>query len=494
MDKMFVREAFIYGLCGVLSRFIMVFTAPIYTRSLTRAEYGLYNLCVTVATILVILAETGTCTGYVREYYAAVRNKRVRSLSGSVVVYNLASFALLLLVVLTVKQWLPGLTVLVGDKVILPIAVVVLPMLINDIASSLLRLERKAKLFLLFSMMRVLLLMGMGLYTVGVLKLGIPALLWSSVVAQSIMCIISFAIIVRFSGLTISLAYIRPVISFGFPNMISSLIGWIQSAMGRLFIAGALSLAILGSYSIAIKVAMIFLIMDMAFRQVWIPYSCKLFAIGGTERIIANVLPVWLYAGTVCVVVVTFCSPFIVRVLAPIEYMDAVPVIGTLCFAYFWNSATLILGAGNNWARKTWYNTISILASCAVSLAMLYFGTRRYGMPLVAASLLAGSLIKATLIGLTSQRNHYIPFARKPIYAAVAVTFLHAAGSYFVYEHMRPYNWVFHVRVFLALTIFLGIAWHLILPAPSRQAVLNYVNRQLAGYFAWRKGILAEPQ
>src|SRR4051812_2556318 len=57
--KQLGKESFIYGISGMLNKFIAVFLVPLYTRVFTEVEYGTQGLLVSVLTLAAMVAVLG---------------------------------------------------------------------------------------------------------------------------------------------------------------------------------------------------------------------------------------------------------------------------------------------------------------------------------------------------------------------------------------------------------------------------------------------------
>jgi len=432
MRQQWVKEGFIYGLTAALSRFMGVFLAPIYTRFLTTEKYGLLDLAITVGAILIILAETQTASAFSRSYFESKERGDRNVLAGTLLTYYAVGHIVLWVVMWALwgklLQYLPGF----HSGLMVPIILGVLPTQILDLVKMLLRLEHQARTFLFLSLGQVVLGAVWGITAVVLFHAGVPGILWAHAGSKILFAGISLFLLYRLIGISPGLKYLRELLAYGLPLVPAVLGNWVQSYMSRFFIVGMLSLSVLGVYSIASKIASVFLLLIIAFRQVWGPYMMMQFVEPESEGKFAKAFNVYAFVMFVGLVFVSVVAPFLVRILAAKSYWSAVPLVAILAAAYLWDGSFNILAAGNAWSRKTYYNTLGCLVGGLLNVVLLWWGLGRFGLVAVAGAFLAGTITKALLALWTAQRTHYIPFSNTAIAIMLVITVSYSAFSYWL--------------------------------------------------------------
>lgn len=434
MRLWWLREGLIYGLAGVLAKFTGFFLAPIFTRVLTTTEYGLLDLATVAFAVLLLLAESQLPMGVMREYQEAKNRDDRGALIGSVLIYYLFSYLIVVLLVWLTKDLLaehfPGF----DHQILLPVLVGILPMQFVGLVSMILRLEQRPWGFLLLSVGQIVLGGVCGTIALLVFDAGVPGILWGFALSQITFGAISLVFILHALAPVFSMQYTRGLLGFCLPIVLSAVGGWVQTSASRFFIVGALSLSALGVYSIAFKIASVMLLMDFALKQVWGPYAFKKFAVPGSEIVFVKALNICLFSVFGVAVIVTTVSPILLWILAPEEYWGAAPFVGILAMAYVWHTASMLFAAGNFWARKTAYNAVAIIAADALSIALLWWGTSKYGLLLVSIVFLASKAVGSLALLWTSQRNHYIPYSMRAIVSLIVLSVAYPTSSYLLSE------------------------------------------------------------
>jgi len=430
MKFWWLRDGLIYGLSGVLARFVGFFLAPFYTRLMSQEQYGVLDLATALTAILLILSESQMISGYIRSYYEARERGERHLLAGSVMVYFTFSAAVLIGALWTFRERLAAHLPGFEATYLLPILVSLFPQQIIALGLGTLRMERKARSYLLINVSQICLAAVFGLIAAGPLDYEAVGVLWGLALARVIMAAVSLFVLMRSVKVRPSLQYMRELAAFSLPIVPAVLGNWTQSYVSRFFIVTYLSLANLGVYSIAAKVAGVAAVFTMAFRMVWEPTAVALYGKEGTEPQFVRAAELYGFCMFGFLVLLTSGSPFLVRILVPESYWGAERYIPILCGGFILSDWSMLFSSGNNWARKTYYNTIGNLIAALAAVGLLWWGTERFGLIHVTCAYAVVAVLKNQLVLYTSQRNHYMPFAHGTILATISVYIAYVLAVY----------------------------------------------------------------
>ena len=246
------------------------------------------------------------------------------------------------------------------------------------------------------------------------------------------------------------MTFLKETALYSMPIVPAVLGSWLNNYIGRIFIAGTLSLSMLGIYSIAFKVCLLMVLAGGAFKQTWSPRANELFTQKGSESQFADALNYYLLGFSLLVIIIVSASPIIVRILAPEEFYPAIGIIGIITVGLFWDGAKNIIGSGNSWARKTYYNSIASISGGIINILILYFFIKTGGIVMVAIGFTLGAIMQAMLLLYTSQKNHFIPFSNNNL----LITFILLTG----YSLVSYYSFnAFSLFGFIAMQIIVGV-------------------------------------
>ena len=434
MSKNFLKNFSIYGIGGMISRFAGIITAPIYTRILGAEGYGLLDLLLSISAILIILATMEMHSGYSRSYFKAKGKGELETLRGSVMLFFIGSYLILLIFFFLffqlIEQWIN----LFDISLLVPVVLGILPVMIITLTLITIQFEQKPLLYSMISILNLFFTAGGGVFSVFYLDLGVSGILWSNAIVGFIVVFILSVTLPIYTNFKFNIRYIKEVASYSIPIVPAVLGAWLNNYIGRIYISGALTLSMLGVYSISFKLALIMMLAIGAFNQTWSPRANKLFNQKGSEPQFAKVLNYYLFIFSFLVFLIVSASPLIVRILAPEEFYPAIGITSIIVVGSFWDGAKHILAAGNNWDRKTYFNSIASIAGGVANFLLLYFFIKTGGIIIAAVGFTLGMIIQVGLLLYTSQKNHYIPYS----YINLIITLILLTGyslvSYYLYN------------------------------------------------------------
>jgi O-antigen/teichoic acid export membrane protein len=175
---------------------------------------------------------------------------------------------------------------------------------------------------------------------------------------------------------------------------------------------GYLTLADIGLYTVALKIASLFRLLDSAFRMAWGPFMWEHFERPGHQEIYQRVMKV-VTAGVFTLVLLTaLFTDEILALLTTEEYASAAPLIGVLAFSIGLTIVGQIVWLGPAIRKRTEYNTLAVYISVGVNILLLYVLVPAYGLIGVAACMLASTTVSLVLGWSISERLYYVGFSK----------------------------------------------------------------------------------
>ncbi len=184
MLKKLIKESFIYGLSGYISKFIGVFLLPLYTSVLTPSDYGILDLLnsVSVFTSFLIISGTDASLGY---YYFRREFQQEKNLIVSTGLIIRVCLALAVAFILIV--FAPALSDLLfhgnGAIYIRLYAVYIVFNSIYFFTTELLRFSMKPWVYTIFSSGNVLINILSAILFVLVLRYGVTGAIYASIIS-----------------------------------------------------------------------------------------------------------------------------------------------------------------------------------------------------------------------------------------------------------------------------------------------------------------------
>ncbi|MCC7159431.1 MAG: oligosaccharide flippase family protein [Ignavibacteria bacterium] len=371
MLKKLIRESFIYGLSGYISKFIGVFLLPLYTSVLTPSDYGILDLLnsVSVFTSFIIISGTDASLGYYyfRREFQAEKNLLVSS--GLIIRISFAVTVALILMILA-----PSLSDLLfhgnGEHFIRLYAVYIVFNSIYFFTTELLRFSMKPWIYTVFSSGNVLVNILSAILFVLILEYGVTGAIYASIISYGLFAIAGVVYVIKNFKLKFSLKWAKNILFYGFPLIGTAVASWVLNYSDRYFLNYLSGLNQIGIYSVGLKVAAIMGMLAGAFQMAWGPFAADIQYEPNARRIYAKVFQIYFILNILLVFNVSIFAGEILRVLTQPAYYSAVFVIPLLCFSAVFTGAYFIAAAGIGLTKKLQHTIWITVVAAAVNILM----------------------------------------------------------------------------------------------------------------------------
>jgi O-antigen/teichoic acid export membrane protein len=404
-----MTSAAVYSVGFVVQRAIGVIMLPLYTRAIAPSQYGALGILLSLYIVVGIFFSAGLEASIIRNYFQlAERPERRQEYLDSVwrflVVYPLIASGLL---AAAVWPFLGGSRSIDGLDVILMLLAAAFNTAGTALPLAVLRSRQDLRGYL---------------WMTAVTALGTPALTVMFVVLlhQGIRGWFLAAVIINFAAFAAATVIVpwRPrahfnwrVVSaallFSLPLIPHFISAWALQLADRLVIAGIVSAAQLGIYSLASNLASSILVLVMALNQGFTPTYAKAGAQPGHEKELSDVVMLQI----TIVIGLTLCGallgPSTVEILTAPDYHSAAPLVPWIVLGYGFlgvyfvpmNGATL--GAG----RHT-FAWVSSASSAATNIALLLLFVPRYGVYAAAVASAVGYFVLLVLMSIWAHARY----------------------------------------------------------------------------------------
>ena len=447
MLKKLLKESFIYGLSGYISKFIGVFLLPLYTAVLSPSDYGILDLLNSVAVFSSFLIISGTDASvgyyYFRKEFQAEKNILVSS--GLII---RIVFALSIAAILVIAS--PFLSDLIfhgeGRELIMLYSVYIAFNAVYFFATELLRFSIKPWMYTFFSTGNVLLNILSAILFVLVLKLGVTGVIYASIISYGFFAIIGVIYIVKNYRLQFSFKWAKNILAYGAPLIGTAVASWVLNYSDRYFLNYLSGLNQIGIYSVGLKVAAIMGAFSGAFQMAWGPFCADIQYEPNAKKIYAKVFQLYFVLNTILVFMVSIFATEILKVLTQPTYYSAVYVIPLLCFSMVFTGGYFIAAAGIGLAKKLQHTIWIMVLAAGVNILLNTLLTPAWLSVGSAIAILAANFTIFIFTLITSQKYYRIEYK----YSFIAA--LMSASGLLIWLSS-------HFRIVLWMKILLGIVY-----------------------------------
>ena len=433
--KRLTSQSLIYGLGGLISRFLSVLLLPLYTSYLHGRDYGRVETLTALTAVLVVLLRLGIASAFFRYYFDSPEwEHRVRVVRTSFW-FTMGSATLGLAAGWIAAELIAdALSLGHGQAWLVRAAFVGLWAQLNyEQLTSLFRVEERPVLFTAATIANLLVTVGATVILVVHFHqkaMGVIVGNWVGTLA------VYFVLLGcrRYQlGLEFNRELFRQMNRFGMPLVPAQLAIWTLNFADRVFIAKFKGQTEVGHYSIGVRIASATLLLLSAFRLAWPAFAYSIEDEREAKRTYGFVLTYLLFVTCWISLALGVLAPWLIRLLTSRpEFYSGSRVVGLLSFsAAAWGAYTVVaIGIGR--ARFTQFNWVVSGAAAVINFGLCFALVPPYGMIGAAISVAAAMTAMFVLMTIHAQRVYPVPYQwRRVGLVVLAAVGLTAAGRGF---------------------------------------------------------------
>lgn len=439
--KQLTRQTAIYGAGNILSRLVTFLLLPLFTHALTPEEYGLVTLVYVFLGFMNIIYHYGLDSAFMR-YTSDARDSDQRNRFFSTALWLIlgSSTVLSVLIVAGAESLAGG---LLGNPVHRHLFILAAGILLLDalghVPFALLRLEDKARLFVVIKLINVITTLGFNIYLVAFLDQGITGVFTSALIASLVttVCVLGTTFSVIRPAFSPKLA--RSFLIFGLPFVPAGLASISMEMIDRYLLAYLKDAATVGIYSAGYKLGIFMLLLTTAFHYAWQPFFLRLGKNEESRSVFSKVFTIYVFAALLVWICISNFVHELIRVriagyslIGPAFY-DAEPVVPLILVAYVFHGAYLNFLPGIYFEKKTHMIPLITGVGAVVNVGLNFLLIPPYGMMGAAAATVAGYVTMTVGAFVISRRLFAVPYewsrvVRIVISLLIAVSIVFAFG------------------------------------------------------------------
>ena len=477
--KQLGQESVIYGLGGVVSKFIGFFLLPIYTRVFSPSDYGVMDVIATMVALGGVILSAGTDSAM--SYYF-FKTKEVKDQQKTVTMTAVYLFLINTLVAMTVWLTAEKISALAfgepGFAIYLRIAVLSIPFTsLNSANLNLLRLRRRPVIYVSLAIASLLLSIAFNIYLVVVLRVGIIGVFWTQAITAVFSSAIGSFANREYIGRIFDWSRLAQLLRYGLPLIIGGLSAWSIVYLGRYFLLRYSTLDEIGLYSVGARFASAVALVTSAFRKANLPFLFEAMSDKDAPLVYSRTLTYFiLLTSLICVPVSLFARPAL-TLLTTEAYVNAYQVVALLAYSAVGDGLQQIVSAGLLVTKRTDLSGITTGSGAFFIVVFLFLLVPPLG---IVGAALATLLTHAAVVAMkyiTAQRVYPIPYDLGRVFRTLGL-----AGTVIgIGLLIEPQNlWVDSLTAFGLFAVFLVMIPTLSLIEPREQRVVLDRLRGLA--------------
>jgi len=424
--KRLVRHSAVYGLGGLVSRILAVLLLPLYTRYLSKADYGAIETLIALTTVLVIVLRAGISSAFFRFYFDAdddaARVTVVRTSFWFTMTVATAGLVAGILLAGPISEALFGNH---SRASLVRAAFVLLWAQMNyEQLTSLFRVEERSVSYVAATIANVLITVGATILLVVVWHKGALGV----IVGNFTGTLVVYAVLLAYRrfqlGLEFNRELFRQMQRFGLPLVPSGLALWAVDFMDRFLLLKLKDAGEVGLYSVGVRVTTAILLLLLALRTAWPAFAYSVKDDEEAKRTYSFVLTYVLFFSCWVSLALSLLAPWIVRVLTAPAFYPGSRVVPVLAFGATAFIAFNVMSIGIGRAKRTQFNWVVTGIAAAVNLGLNFALIPPYGMMGAAVATLVAYTVM--FLGMTVRAQQVFPVPYQ--WRRVAIVAAAAAG------------------------------------------------------------------
>jgi O-antigen/teichoic acid export membrane protein len=370
-----LRAGAAYQVADAVSKVAALALLPVYTRHLTRGDYGTAELLLTTIILVSIVLRLGLGEALVRFHFLDAdperRRRLARTATGTLFVATTVAAVAVAVAAEPVSKALLG----ASHPAEIRAAALGLWAFTNlELAYALLRVEERAKAFAAASLANVALTVLLTVWLVVVEDQGALGLLLGNYIASAAVLLGLWwtereAFGLRRGG--IERATLGPMLRFGLPTVPAEVSVFALFFVDRLWLFRFESAGDAGLYSLSVKLAGIVVFTVRAFQYAWPPLAYSIQSDEEARRVYARITTYYVLFTGVVVAGLLLLGRWLVRLFAAPEFFGAHEALPWVALGWALYGLFLVLVAMAGRARVTVRNAPAALCGLVVNIALL---------------------------------------------------------------------------------------------------------------------------
>ncbi len=431
-----IRQTAIYGIGKLGTKLIGLILLPLYTDYLTTSQYGILSLLEVTSQIMIGILGFRLSNAMMRwmagEKDPEKKKTIVFTTYLSTIAIVLISWTLLIPFTDQFSLWYFESNEFSTYFLILFLSVGF--EILNHITFDLIRMAEKAVFFIIIVSVKLAAILGLNIYFIIALELGVKGIILSMLIGNLLMLVISIPFILKRINLHYDRIIFGQMFRFGFPIIFSGLSVMILSFADRFILKQLKDLSEVGIYTTGYKIAgVINVLLLQSFQTGFLPIAYKMFDRKDASRFFAKVLTYLTYVLMIAVLVLSlFSKEFIMLFISNKSYWSAYTIVPLISLTFLIKGWQYVFVLGLHYSKNTKYIAYIVLLAVGVNIGLNYLLIPYWGIYGAAVTSIFSTLINVILIYRYSQKFYAIKYEFSKLIKIVIMGLAILAVYYFI--------------------------------------------------------------
>jgi O-antigen/teichoic acid export membrane protein len=376
-----IRQSGIFGVGIVLSKAVGFFMIPVYTRYLTPSDYGVLELLDLILFLATNIAAMGLFSAVFRFYATADTEKEKKEVVATALIFSAVSFLVGAALMIVAANWVSRLAFGSAHFAHL-VRIVALTFFFSNLAEvpmAYIRAKEKVVLFVTIGLARTVLGVLTMVFFLIVLRWGVEGVVYGGLLTNGIGGVALSGAVLALVPKKLSGPKLKEMLAFGLPLVPWSINMFILTFSDRFFLRHFGTLADVGIYALAYKLAMIIpFLVNVPFNLVWQWQQFEFAKRDDAKELYAKVTTYLLLAAAFVGLGIAVMARDALRIMTPPSYWAAAHIVPLIILSYVFSALGLVVVSGI-YVQKVTRRLVPIaMASALATLALNWLLIPRY--------------------------------------------------------------------------------------------------------------------
>lgn len=432
-----------YGIGIALNKSVSFILLPVYTKYFSTEQIGLFTLIQSISFFLGLIYMLGVETSFMKFFIASEkRESKSEVYTSSLMLLSVTSIIFSLLIYFNAD----GISNLFNFKeksesvfLIKILSVLMVADTLYRFPLLLFRAELNTRIYVLINLLTFFINITSSCIFIIVMKMGIEAIFYSSIISVLITFIIGLFLTRKFISSKINLDRIKELLVFGNKFVYIGIFILLIDVSDRFFLKYFYDESVVGIYSANYRLASVMGLIIAAFRFSWTPYFLNLKENPENKKIISSIFTYYVFAGLLMFLFFSLLTNPLVKIsffgynFLNENFWSGLKIVPLILFAYFFSGLYAILNAAPFFTNNTGSLLAISLSGLIINLLFNFLLIPQFEMTGAALSTLITYFGMFLIIFYYSQKIYRINFEWKRISVMImlsAAVFI--AGYFFV--------------------------------------------------------------
>jgi O-antigen/teichoic acid export membrane protein len=422
--KRLATSGFAYQASSLVAGFLALFTLPLYTRHLTRAELGYAETLLTAIILASIVLRFGVGEAFVRFYFDDDDAGRRDRLARRTVSFALVTSTVAALVAVAFAGPLSVALLRTRDATLMAYGILGLWAFTNlEIAYALLRVDERRRTYLTASLANVVLTVALTVTLVVGFDEGARGYVLGNYAASTVVLAGLWAFALR-DRVALDLRAPRtlgPLLRFGAPTVPADAAVFALNVVDRAWLLRADSPAAAGVYAVAVKLATVVIVAVRGFQYAWPPLAYSITDEDEARHLYALVTTAYVIVAGLVVAGLALLGRWVVRALTSAPFFAAHEALPWVALGWALYGLFLVFVTIAGRAKVTTRTFPAAAIGLAVNVVGLAVLVGPLGPSGAGISLCAAYLAMLVVVHLLTRRLFAVPFEWARLARIVAI-------------------------------------------------------------------------